>query len=63
LIRSISESEINEVSIYCYKKSEKDGIIFDILYWGALRRDEITTVKTNSLIGRIGLIIPLNILC
>ena len=48
LIRSISESEINEVSIYCYKKSEKDGIIFDILYWGALRRDEITTVKTNS---------------
>ncbi len=48
LIRQISKVEINKISDYAYAKRIREGIIFDLLYYGALRRAEILSIKTNS---------------
>lgn len=48
LIRPISKIEINKISDYAYATKTRDGIMFDLLYYGALRRAEILTIKTNS---------------
>ena len=48
LIRSVSVVEINKLRDEAYRRKERDGIIIDLLYWGALRRAEILTIKVNS---------------
>jgi len=48
LIRGVSKTEINKIRDYAYSCKLRDGIIFDLLYFGALRRAEIKTIKTNS---------------
>jgi len=48
IIRDISKSEIQKIRSYCYNHKVKDGIMFDLIYYGALRRTEILTIKTNS---------------
>ena len=48
IIRNFAIEQIRQVSNYCYDQSLKDGLIFDIIYYGALRRVEITTIKINS---------------
>ncbi len=48
LIRPVSMVEINKMRDEAYDKKVRDGIIMDLLYWGALRRAEILTIKINS---------------
>lgn len=48
IIRDISKSDLLKIQRLCYNKSVKEGVMFDVLYCGALRRDEVTKVKTNS---------------
>lgn len=48
LIRPVSESEINKLRDCAYSSKKRDGIIVDLLYYGALRRGEILTIKINS---------------
>lgn len=48
IIRSIAEVEIQSVRDYLYAKSFKKGLIFDLIYQGALRRFEIPTIRINS---------------
>jgi integrase/recombinase XerD len=48
IIRPISKNEIKAIREYSYNKSIKQGVIFDLLYYGALRRSEILTINTNS---------------
>lgn len=48
IIRDVSDVEIKKIRKVCYANNVKDGIMFDLLYYGALRRAEITTIKTNS---------------
>ena len=48
LIRAVSESEIKKLRGCAYKSKARDGIIIDLLYYGALRRGEILTIKVNS---------------
>ena len=48
LIRPVSLIEIKKVSDLAYLSKERDGIIIDLLYYGALRRGEILTIKINS---------------
>lgn len=48
IIRDISHEEIDILRKHLYSKSFKKGLIFDLLYQGALRRAEIPTVRMNS---------------
>lgn len=48
LIRDISADEIRILSEHLYSKSFKKGLIFDLVYQGALRRDEVTSMKLSS---------------
>ena len=48
LIRPITKIEINKLRDYAYLTKKRDGIIIDLLYYGALRRAEIQTIKVNS---------------
>lgn len=48
LIRDVSKVEINKIRDYAYLTHKRDGIIFDLLYFGALRRAEILSIKINS---------------
>ena len=48
IIRPVSRVEINKIRDYAYLTKKRDGIIFDLLYFGALRRAEVLTIKTNS---------------
>jgi len=48
LIRDITKIEINKMIDYAYITNKKHGIVFDILYHGALRRDEVNSIRTNS---------------
>jgi integrase len=48
IIRDISKEEIDKLKDYLYKQSFKKGLIFELIYQGALRRVEIPTVKMNS---------------
>jgi len=48
IVRDISQDQIKAISKYCYGVSLREGLLFDILYYGALRREEITTIKINS---------------
>lgn len=48
LPRDISQSELQALREHFYAKSFKKGLIFDLMYQGALRRVEITSIKLNS---------------
>jgi len=48
LIRPVSIVEINMMRDEAYKRKVRDGIIIDLLYWGALRREEPLSIKVNS---------------
>lgn len=48
IIRDVSDQEIHAMRDYLYDKSFKKGLIFDMIYQGALRRSEIPTIKLNS---------------
>jgi len=48
IIRNFSREQIRKVREYSYNKSLKDGLIIDLLYFGALRLMEIQTIKVNS---------------
>ena len=48
IIRPISSNEIKAIRKYFYSNRMKDGVMFDLLYYGALRRSEILTINTNS---------------
>jgi len=47
LIRSISHKEIEKIITYGYSQSKRNGLILDLLYYGALRRFEINTIAIN----------------
>lgn len=48
LIRNVSKVDINKMREYAYAHTLKHGFIIDLLYYGGLRREEITTIKVNS---------------
>lgn len=48
IINSYTPEEIEILRQGCYDKSKKVGLLFDIIYDGALRRSEIETIKINS---------------
>lgn len=48
LIRSITNEEIKVLSEALHRQSFKHGLIFDLIYQGALRRVEIPTIRINS---------------
>jgi site-specific recombinase XerD len=48
LIRPISKDEIMLLSRGLHKRSFKEGLIFDLIYQGALRRVEIPTIRVCS---------------
>jgi len=48
IIRDYTQDQILKVSAYCYKRSLRHGLMFDILYHGALRLDELISVNVNS---------------
>ena len=48
IIRDVSDQEIHAMRDYLYDKSFKKGLIFDMIYQGALRRSEIPTIRLNS---------------
>jgi len=48
IIRDISNEEIDTLRVHLYSKSFRKGLIFDLLYQGALRRAEVPTIKLNS---------------
>jgi len=48
LIRRITQEEIKRLKSYFYAKGMKHGLIFDLIYQGALRRVEVTTIKIGS---------------
>lgn len=48
IIRPISNNEVKAIRKYCYSNKMREGVMFDLLYYGALRRSETLTIKTNS---------------
>jgi len=48
LIRGISKAEIEAIRKQCYKSSLRNGIMFDVLYFGGIRRAEVLTISVSS---------------
>jgi integrase len=48
VIRPITKEEIERFKDYLYSISFKHGLVFDLLYQGAMRRAEIKSIKINS---------------
>lgn len=48
LMRPVTKKEIERIRETAYNKKKKDGILLDLLYFGALRRAEIRSIKVNS---------------
>lgn len=48
IIHDYSENQMDKVREECYRRSKGKGIVFDLLYYGALRRAEVKTIKVNS---------------
>jgi integrase len=48
IIRDISPKQITEVRRTAYNKSYMIGLMFDMLYYGALRRSEVGDLRVNS---------------
>jgi len=49
IVKQISKYDMNKIIECAYDHSKKDGIMIDLLYWGALRRSEIGTIMINSI--------------
>lgn len=49
IIRYISREEMARIIKEAYLYKRKFGIMFEILYYGALRRSELRTISTNSI--------------
>lgn len=47
-IRPISNEEIKIIRTHLYSKSFRQGLIFDLIYEGALRRAEVIPIRLNS---------------
>jgi len=47
LIREITPKEMEKIITYGYKQRKRNGLILDLLYYGALRRFEINTIAIN----------------
>ena len=47
LVRKISHTEMEKIISYAYSQSTRNGLIVDLLYYGALRRFEINTIAVN----------------
>lgn len=48
IIRDVTLGEIDRLREFLYGQSFKKGLIFELIYQGALRRVEIPTIKMNS---------------
>jgi len=48
ITKDYSKSEIRIMRKACYEKNKYTGVLFDILYYGALRRAEVPQIKVNS---------------
>jgi len=48
IVRDFSQNQIKKVRVYSYDQSLRDGLIFDLIYYGALRRIELLPIKINS---------------
>lgn len=48
IIKTYSDDQMEALRKTCYKKKHGYGIMFDLLYYGALRRAEVQTIKYNS---------------
>src|SRR6056297_2598601 len=48
MIRYITRHEIKKVISQAYERGLKQGIMIDLQYYGALRRSEVLTIRTNS---------------
>ena len=48
LARPIAKAEINKIIDLAYSRHLKDGILMDLLYYGALRRSEPLSIKVNG---------------
>lgn len=42
------KEEVEQLRLYFYEKSLKRGLIFDLIYQGALRRAELISIRVNS---------------
>jgi integrase len=48
IVRPISKNDIETLSSYLYRQSFQKGIMFDLMYQGALRKVEVPTIRINS---------------
>tara|TARA_Y100000310_G_C20557436_1_gene751293 strand:+ start:143 stop:1036 length:894 start_codon:yes stop_codon:yes gene_type:complete len=48
IIRPVTKEEYKKVRACAYNHRAKDGILLDLIYYGAMRRGEIGSIKTNS---------------
>jgi len=48
IVRDISKDEISILREFLYEISFRKGLMFDLMYQGALRRIEVTSIKLNS---------------
>lgn len=48
MIQTYTNNQMDQVRQRCYKKNQGYGLMFDLLYYGALRRAEVQTIKYNS---------------
>lgn len=48
IIRPVSDAEISKLRSCAYQSKARDGIIIDLLFYGALRREEPLSIMINS---------------
>lgn len=48
IIKTYSKDQFQIMRDSCYNEKKSYGIMFDLLYYGALRRAEVSTIKINS---------------
>jgi len=48
LVRGVSLTDIHKLTNYLYRQEFKKGLMFELIYQGALRRVEIPTIRINS---------------
>jgi len=46
--RGVTKADIDKLTTYLYDKEFKMGLIFELVYQGALRRSEVPTIRINS---------------
>lgn len=48
IVRSYTKEQINSVREKCYETKKSNGLLFDLLYYGALRISDVLTIRINS---------------